>query len=133
MAEGDQNIVCGLCGKTFVFTAGEREFYQTKGFSSPPKRCPACRRDRRDRQRGPESQVYRAPTFQSGPAAAASGEYRGPAFREYDVASSGIAERSRRPSYPVTCTQCGCETQLPFRPVEGKEYFCRDCYRARKA
>lgn len=136
MSGTDQNVVCSVCGKTFVFTAGEQEFYQQKGFQSPPKRCPDCRRERRERQRGAESQVYRAPSFQGGPspsAAAFGGEYRSPAFREYDVASDPTRSQSRRPTYPATCAQCGAETQLPFRPIEGKEYYCRDCYRARKA
>jgi CxxC-x17-CxxC domain-containing protein len=122
-----------VCGKSFVFTAGEREFYEKKGFLSPPKRCPDCRRERRERQRGSESQVYRSPSFTSGPAASpGSGEYRSPAFREYDAAADASRERARRPTYPAICAQCGVETQLPFRPVEGKEYYCRDCYRARK-
>jgi CxxC-x17-CxxC domain-containing protein len=138
----DQNIVCSVCGKTFIFTAGEQEFYENKGFMSPPKRCPDCRRDRRDRQRGSESQVYRAPSFETGRTAPFAGggggsgmvgEYRSPAFREYDVASDPSRQAARRPTYPAICSACGAETQLPFRPVEGKEYFCRDCYRTRKA
>jgi CxxC-x17-CxxC domain-containing protein len=134
----DQNIVCSVCGKTFVFTAGEQEFYENKGFMSPPKRCPDCRRERRERQRGSESQVYRAPSFETGRGAAFGGgppmgEYRSPAFREYDVAADPTRQAARRPTYPAICAQCGAETQLPFRPVEGKEYYCRDCYRSRKA
>ncbi len=96
------------------------------------------RRERRERQRGSESQVYRSPSFTSGPGGlgqspAGGGEYRSPAFREYDVAADPSRAASRRPTYPAICAQCGAETQLPFRPVEGKEYYCRDCYRSRKA
>ncbi len=42
----DKNLVCEDCGKTFVFTAGEQEFYQKKGFESP-RRCPECRASRK--------------------------------------------------------------------------------------
>lgn len=135
MSDTDRNVVCSTCGKTFVFTAGEQEFYRQKGFLSPPKRCPDCRRERRDRQRVAESQVYRAPAFQSDPSPRARAPgviYRSPAFREYDVASDRSRNQSKKLTYPATCAQCGTQAQLPFRPVEGKEYYCRDCYRERK-
>jgi len=139
-ATPDQTLTCAVCGKSFVFTAGEQDFFRKKGFVSPPKRCPDCRKERRDRSRGPENQVYRAPAFPSGPpvpsaprpAATGPGEYRSPAFREYDAAAAQGAERARRPTYPVTCAQCGVESQLPFRPVEGKQYYCKECYRTQK-
>lgn len=46
----DRDLTCGDCGMTFVFTARDQEFYQTKGFQEP-KRCPECRRARKA-QRG---------------------------------------------------------------------------------
>lgn len=39
----DKNIICKDCGKEFVFTAGEQEFYAEKGFNSEPSRCKECR------------------------------------------------------------------------------------------
>ena len=39
----DETLVCKECGKEFVFTAGEQEFYQQKGFQNKPKSCKACR------------------------------------------------------------------------------------------
>lgn len=130
----DQNLTCSVCGKSFIFTAGEQDFFRQKGFVSPPKRCPDCRRERRDKGRGPENQVYRAPTFETGVRRnpIPGGDYRSPAFREYDAAAAQSMERARRPTFPVTCAQCGVETQLPFRPVEGKQYYCKDCYRAQR-
>ena len=35
----DKELVCKDCGKTFVFTAGEQEFYAEKGFQNEPQRC----------------------------------------------------------------------------------------------
>lgn len=40
----DKTIACVDCGSDFVFTAGEQEFYKEKGFENEPKRCPDCRR-----------------------------------------------------------------------------------------
>ena len=39
----DKTLVCKECGKEFVFTAGEQEFYAQKGFQNEPQRCKACR------------------------------------------------------------------------------------------
>jgi CxxC-x17-CxxC domain-containing protein len=39
----DETLVCVECGKEFVFTAGEQEFYASKGYTNKPKRCKACR------------------------------------------------------------------------------------------
>ena len=45
----DKNLTCRDCGTTFIFSAGEQEFYATKGFQNEPARCPECRRIRRNR------------------------------------------------------------------------------------
>ena len=39
----DKTLVCKDCGKEFVFTAGEQEFYAERGFQNEPQRCKACR------------------------------------------------------------------------------------------
>ena len=36
-------LVCKECGKEFIFTASEQEFYAEKGFTNDPGRCPECR------------------------------------------------------------------------------------------
>lgn len=42
-AFSDKTMTCKDCGAEFVWTAGEQEFYQQKGFQYPPARCPKCR------------------------------------------------------------------------------------------
>ncbi|MBE6525528.1 MAG: hypothetical protein E7Z66_03045 [Thermoplasmata archaeon] len=42
--------------------------------------------------------------------------------------------RDRRPSKPkefikVTCDECGVECEVPFKPVQGKPVYCRDCFK----
>lgn len=39
----DQSLTCRDCGQPFTWTAGEQDFYQKKGFTNPPSRCPNCR------------------------------------------------------------------------------------------
>lgn len=47
MSYTDKTLACRECGKDFVFTAGEQEFHDQKGFTNTPARCPACRAQRK--------------------------------------------------------------------------------------
>ena len=49
----DKTLVCKECGKEFVFSAGEQEFYAERGFQNEPQRCKACRDARKAAARGP--------------------------------------------------------------------------------
>lgn len=44
----DKQLTCMDCGDKFIFTAGEAAFFWSKQLSEP-KRCPTCRRLRRER------------------------------------------------------------------------------------
>lgn len=46
----DKTLTCRDCGNTFLFTAGEQEFFAQKGFTNEPTRCPSCRAARRSGQ-----------------------------------------------------------------------------------
>ena len=48
----DKTLVCKECGKEFVFTAGEQEFYAERGFQNEPQRCKPCRDARKNAARG---------------------------------------------------------------------------------
>lgn len=50
MAYEDKELVCAECSSTFVFTAGEQEFYAGRGLTNEPRRCPTCRQSRKDRR-----------------------------------------------------------------------------------
>ena len=43
----DKTLVCKDCGKEFIFTVGEQEFFKEKGFDNDPVRCPECRKARK--------------------------------------------------------------------------------------
>ncbi|MBQ0067348.1 MAG: zinc-ribbon domain containing protein [Phascolarctobacterium sp.] len=55
----DKTLTCAECGQQFVFTASEQEFYEEKGFTNEPKRCPTCRKARKQRM-GKNRQMYPA-------------------------------------------------------------------------
>jgi CxxC-x17-CxxC domain-containing protein len=47
MTLADKTLTCRDCGKSFVFTVGEQEFYKSRGLQNDPGRCPECRSVRR--------------------------------------------------------------------------------------
>lgn len=51
----DKTLKCKDCGKEFIFTAGEQEFYEKKGFHNEPQRCKECRDARKAARRNPGS------------------------------------------------------------------------------
>ena len=53
MAMADKTLVCRDCGREFIFTVGEQEFYLSRGLENEPGRCPDCRSvTRRERSGG---------------------------------------------------------------------------------
>lgn len=46
----DKNIICKDCGKEFVFTTGEQEFYKEKGFTNDPVRYADCRKAKKQQR-----------------------------------------------------------------------------------
>lgn len=36
---------------------------------------------------------------------------------------------TRRQMFPVTCAECGKETEVPFEPRGDRPVYCSDCYR----
>ena len=47
MTYTEQTLTCRDCGQPFAFTAGEQEFYASRGLMNTPGRCPACRAARK--------------------------------------------------------------------------------------
>ena len=37
-----------------------------------------------------------------------------------------------REMHKATCSDCGEECEVPFKPTEGKPVFCRECYRKKR-
>jgi len=81
----DEKMICEDCGAEFVFTQGEQEFFAEKGLVNKPKRCPDCRKNRR--------------------------------------------QKFKKKMHTVNCSECGAETKVPFKPIEGKPVYCKECYK----
>jgi len=119
----ERTLTCRDCGQEFVFTAGEQEFYEQRGFSDP-QRCPSCR------------QARKAQRNQSGGGYASGGGYSSGSYGG-DSYSSGGSDRgynsAPRQLYPAVCSECGQQTEVPFNPTPGKPVYCRDCFQSRKS
>lgn len=107
MSFADKTISCRDCGMDFVFTAGEQEFYASKGFVNEPVRCPSCRQARK--------------------AAVNNGALRDERPARTPM-STGVARE--RVSYKTICANCGQETTVPFVPRGTKPVYCSACFDA---
>lgn len=101
MSFSDKTLTCRECGTEFVFTAGEQEFYASRGLANEPGRCPSCRAARKSR---------------------GGGQMRGQDYGGYGYS------REPRQMYPAVCAQCGAETQVPFVPRGDRPVYCSTCY-----
>ena len=61
MSFQDKTIHCADCGTDFSFTAAEQEFYQSRGYTNEPKRCPSCRQARKTERHGGRGNSYGLP------------------------------------------------------------------------
>jgi CxxC-x17-CxxC domain-containing protein len=121
----DKTLTCADCGQQFVFTASEQDFYAQRGFSEP-RRCASCRASRKA-ARGNGGGGYGASSSGGGGYSSSSyssgGGYGG---------GGGYGERERGPRemFSATCSNCGKEAMVPFRPTSGKPVYCSDCFRS---
>ena len=105
MNYNDKVLRCRECGVEFVFSAGEQEFYASRGLMNEPGRCPSCRTARRQRM--------------------GVGGVGGDATA--GVSGMGAA-RAQREMHPAVCAECGAETMVPFLPRNDKPVYCSSCY-----
>ena len=91
----DQTLRCRECGRDFVFTAGEQEFYLSRGLMNTPSRCPECRAARK--------------ASMSGGGSGYGGDR--PARQMYVATCSNCGREARVPfqprgDKPVYCSEC---------------------------
>ena len=121
----DKTLTCADCGQQFVFTASEQDFYAQRGFSEP-RRCASCRASRK---------AARGNGGGGGGYGASSGGYGSGGYSSgggYGGGGGGYGERDRGPRemFSATCSNCGKEATVPFRPTSGKPVYCSDCFRS---
>lgn len=102
----DRTLTCSDCNAQFTFTVGEQEFYQQRGFTNEPRRCPECRAARKN----------------------ARGEGGGGGGGGYGNRSGYGGEREM---FSAVCAECGREARVPFQPRGDRPVYCSDCFRSR--
>ena len=83
----DELIVCKDCQREFYFTAGEQKFYQEKGFTNSPTRCPQCRTARKLKAQAASLEPNHPEATQPPPDPSGSLDFR-PTFQEKGEAKS---------------------------------------------
>jgi len=124
----DKVLTCRDCGEQFTWTAGEQEFYQSRGLLNPPTRCASCRSARKSAQGGSgggggystQSSYGNDSGYSSG---GGGGGYSG----------GGYSDRPPRQMFDAVCADCGQTTQVPFQPRGDRPVYCRDCFQKRRA
>ncbi len=134
----DKNLTCADCSQEFVFTASEQDFYAQRGFTEP-RRCPSCRASRkaaRNASGGGGSSSYGSYGAGGGYSAGGSsgGGYSdgGSSYGGGGGGGGGYRDRGPREMFSATCSSCGREAQVPFRPTSGKPVYCSDCFRSQR-
>jgi CxxC-x17-CxxC domain-containing protein len=112
----DKTLTCADCNQEFSFTASEQQFYTDRQFSEP-RRCPSCRAARKA-QRGDSGSSY------------SSGGRSGGG---YSGSGSGGYSSGPREMFSATCSSCGREAQVPFRPSGAKPVYCSDCFTSQRS
>ncbi|MEJ7748229.1 MAG: CxxC-x17-CxxC domain-containing protein [Candidatus Limnocylindrales bacterium] len=127
----DKNLTCADCGQEFVFTGSEQDFYSQRGFTEP-RRCPSCRASRKAARNadGGGSSYGGGSGYSSGGYSSGAGSYGGGG----GGGGGGYGDRDRGPRemFAATCSSCGKEAQVPFRPTSGKPVYCSDCFRSQR-
>lgn len=121
----DRTLTCRDCGNEFVFTAGEQDFYTSRGFSEP-QRCPSCRQARKSQRNAGGDSYGSGGGYSNDSYSGGGGGYSRGGGSSY---GSGGGERTL---YPATCSECGKQTEVPFNPSPGKPVYCRECFQNRK-
>jgi CxxC-x17-CxxC domain-containing protein len=106
----DKTLVCRECGRDFVFTAGEQEFFAQKGFTNEPGRCPECRAARKARLAG------------------SAGVTAYDTDRGYSSGYSSSYSGGRREMFTAICSECGQTAYVPFQPRTDKPVYCSSCF-----
>ena len=40
---------------------------------------------------------------------------------------------NRKKMYDVVCAKCGANTKVPFKPIIGKDVYCKECFKQMSA
>ena len=99
MAFKDKTLECSDCGSEFTFSVEDQEFFQSKGYTNEPKRCPECRQARKAQRYANDGYGYR-PSRQMFPAVCA------------DCGKKTEVPFEPRQDRPVYCSDCYRKVRL---------------------
>ena len=124
----DKMLTCSDCNIEFAFTERDQAFYAEKGFTEP-RRCTSCRASRKAARSGGDS-GYGGGSYSGGGYDSGYGGGGGYSAGGYGD-SGGYGSRSSAPRemFAATCSSCGREAKVPFKPTNGKPVYCSDCFR----
>jgi len=125
----DKTLTCSDCSMEFAFTEREQDFYAEKGFSEP-RRCPSCRASRKAARSGGDS-GYGGGSYAGGydSGYGGGGGYSAGGYGGGGGGGFGSRGGGPREMFSATCSSCGKEARVPFRPTNGKPVYCSDCFR----
>ena len=132
----DKTLTCADCNQEFTFTASEQDFYAQRGFTEP-RRCASCRASRKaargDSAGGGDSGGYGSYGASGGYSAGGYSSGGGGGYSSGGGGGyGGGRDRGPREMFSATCSSCGREAQVPFRPTSGKPVYCSDCFRSQR-
>jgi CxxC-x17-CxxC domain-containing protein len=52
--------------------------------------------------------------------------------RDRPMQRSGGFSSGPREMHKATCSECGKECEVPFKPTDGRQVFCRECFAKKK-
>ncbi|CAN5293126.1 zinc-ribbon domain containing protein [soil metagenome] len=100
----DKTIRCRDCGMDFVFSAGEQEFYASKGLVNEPQRCQSCR------------------------VVAKQNRALGIAGEPGNGNGNGNGNGGQREMHAAVCAECGGQALVPFLPRNDRPVYCSNCF-----
>lgn len=53
-------------------------------------------------------------------------------FKSKMSSKTGFGSYTQREMHKAVCAACKKDCQVPFKPIEGKPVYCRECYANRK-
>ena len=128
----DKVLTCADCSQDFVFTARDQEFYADRGFTEP-RRCSSCRASRKAARGDAGGSSYGDSGYGDTGASRGSGSGTGYGSGTGFGDRGGGYSRGPREMFTATCSSCGKEASVPFRPTSGKPVYCSDCFALRRA
>ena len=137
----DKVLTCADCSQDFVFTASEQDFYATRGFTEP-RRCSSCRASRKAARGDTGGGGYGGSGYgdRGGGSSTGFGDRGGGGgygdrggYGGGSSSGGGGYSRGPREMFTATCSSCGKEASVPFRPTSGKPVYCSDCFALRRA